>query len=122
MTVARVAEREGWDDPAAPPASHDPRTLDEEAAVARFAAAQRPARRARARLAYETKVRLGLILAAIVVLGACWWVSPTRTALGLMGAGLVCLVAMRRRRRRATGRAGGVGPPRAFGGRFVRPW
>jgi hypothetical protein len=37
------------------------------------------------------------------VLGACWWVSPTRTALGLIGAGLFSLIALRRRGRSRSG-------------------
>lgn len=100
--VARVARREGWTDPADPPALHSPRTLDEERAVARFIAGSAPARRRASRpsLSAQARVRLVMVLAALVVLGACWWVSPARTALGLLGAGVVCLIAMRRRRRR----------------------
>lgn len=109
--VADVARREAWPDPASPPATHGPRSIAEMRAVGRFeerlaaaGAATRPAPGWRSRLSYAAKVRIAMIAAAVVVLGACWWVSPARTALGLLGAGVVCLVAMRRSRRRA-------GPP-----------
>lgn len=100
--VARVARREGWTDPADPPAVHSPRTLDEERAVAWFIAGSAPAPppASRPSLSAQARVRLAMVVAAVVVLGVCWWVSPARTALGLLGAGVVCLVAMRRRRRR----------------------
>ena len=57
------------------------------------------------------RARLAIAAIAVLVLGACWWVSPTRTAIGLFGAGLFCLVALRRRnrpRRRAVTRAFGA--------------
>lgn len=124
LIVARVAEREGWDDIDAPPATHPPRTIAEQAAVARFAAARSvPARRAAARVGYQAKVRLAAVAVALVVLGACWWVSPARTALGLLGAGVVCLIAARRRGRaagrgHARRRTGGPAPGRGA----LRPW
>lgn len=101
--VAGVIRREGWDDPARPPAVHGARTLDEVGALARFEAASRPAAPPRriALLSATAKLRIALVVAALAVLGVCWWVSPTRTALGLLGAGAVCLVGMRRRRGRA---------------------
>lgn len=124
LIVARVAEREGWDDIDAPPGAHPPRTIVEQAAVARFAAARgTPARRSAARVGREAKVRLAAVAFALVVLGACWWVSPARTALGLLGAGVVCLIAARRR-----GRGAGRGHARrrrdapALGGGALRPW
>lgn len=105
--VAVVACREGWTDLASPPERNGPRTLAEESAVARFAAAvpeaRRPGRRRPALWA-----RLGMLALAAGVLGACWWVSPTRTAIGLIGAGLFCLVALRRARRRGGVRAPGA--------------
>jgi len=61
------------------------------------------------------RARLLMIATAVVVLGVCWWVSPARTALGLLGAGVVLLVAMRRRSRAADRRRGIVRP------RFGRP-
>lgn len=97
--VARVAGREGWSDLASPPQAHAPRTLDEERAVARFAAAV-PRRRRRGARARRVHARLALVALAAVVLGACWVVSPTRTAIGLIGAGLFSLVALHRARRR----------------------
>jgi Flp pilus assembly protein TadB len=108
--VAAVVAREGWTDLAAPPERHPPRTLAEELAVDRFRAAVPRERRA----GRTSALRARLVVAAlsVMVLGACWWVSPTRTAIGLFGAGLFCLVALRRRnrpRRRAMARA--------FGGR-----
>lgn len=108
--VAAVVAREGWTDLAAPPERHPPRTLAEELAVDRFRAAVPRERRA----GRTSALRARLVVAALslMVLGACWWVSPTRTAIGLFGAGLFCLVALRRRnrpRRRAMARA--------FGGR-----
>jgi hypothetical protein len=108
--VAAVATREGWTDLAAPPDRHSPRTLAEELAVARFRAAVPKGRRGGR--ATALRGRLAVAALAVLVLGTCWWVSPTRTAIGLFGAGLFCLVALRRRnrpRRRAVARA--------FGGR-----
>jgi Flp pilus assembly protein TadB len=106
--VAAVATREGWTDLGTPPERHPPRTLAEELAVDRFRTAvprgKRPGRAGRLR------ARLAIAAISVAVLGACWWVSPTRTAIGLFGAGLFCLVALRRRnapRRRATARAFG---------------
>ena len=49
------------------------------------------------------RARLAIVALTLGVLGACWWVSPARTAIGLVGAGVFSLVAMRRSRRR-TGR------------------
>lgn len=95
--VACVAGRERWSDLSSPPDVHPPRTIEEELAVARFAAAvprRRDPRSAR------VKARLAMAAVAVAVLGACWWVSPTRTALALIVAGLVSAVAMRRSRRR----------------------
>jgi hypothetical protein len=106
--VAAVARREGWSDLAAPPARHGPRSLDEERAVARFceAAAERAPRPARGG---RLRARLAIVAMTLVVLGGCWYVSPTRTAIGLIGAGLFSLVSVRRgRRRRGRGRATGI--------------
>lgn len=104
--VARVAGREAWSDLGAPPESHGPRTIAEELAVTRFRAAVPVVRRPRIT---AFRARLIIVAAAVVVLGACWWVSPTRTAIGLFGAGLFSLVALRRRRpaRRRVPRLGG---------------
>jgi len=103
--VADVARRERWDDLARPPDDHTPRSLHEELAVARFRRAV--PRRSRRSASLELRARVGLVALAIVVLGACWWVSPTRTAIGLVGAGVFCLWSLRRARRRARGgRAG----------------
>ena len=95
--VAAVVAREGWTDLAAPPERHPPRTLAEELAVDRFRAAVPRERRA----GRTSALRARLVVAAlsVMVLGACWWVSPTRTAIGLFGAGLFCHVALRRRNR-----------------------
>jgi Flp pilus assembly protein TadB len=100
VLVAQVAEREGWDDIENPPAEHSgaPRTLDETGAVVRFVdhlAANDPRARRRSAL----RLRLGVAAASVAVLGVCWWVSPTRTAIALIGGGLFCLVALRRGRR-----------------------
>jgi hypothetical protein len=46
------------------------------------------------------RARLAIVAMAVAVLGVCWWVSPTRTAIGLVGAGLFSLIALRRSRRR----------------------
>jgi hypothetical protein len=109
--VARVAGREGWSDLSAPPEEHGPRSLEEGRAVARFAAAVPGARGPRGRSARATRVRarLALVVLTVGVLGACWWVSPTRTAIGLIGAGLFSLIALRRTTRRAED---GPRPPR----------
>jgi Flp pilus assembly protein TadB len=100
VIVARVAEREGWEDLEKPPAEHSgsPRTLDETAAVLRFVAhlaATDPAAKRRSAL----RLRLAVAAGAIVVLGVCWWVSPTRTAIALIGGGLFCLIALKRGRK-----------------------
>jgi hypothetical protein len=99
--VADVAVREGWPDLAAPPPSHGVRTLAEQLAIARFEASV--PRRPRSERALRLRARLAIAALTIGVLGACWWVSPARTAIGLVGAGVFSLVAMRRSRRR-TGR------------------
>ena len=93
--VARVAGREAWSDLGAPPESHGPRTIAEELAVTRFRNAVPPARRTRIT---ALRARLYVAVIAVVVLGICWWVSPTRTAIGLFGAALFTLIALRRRR------------------------
>jgi len=93
--VARVAGRESWSDLGAPPESHGPRTIDEELAVLRFRAAL-PSRGRR--MSTAVRARLAIVALSAVVLGACWLVSPTRTAIGLFGAALFCVVALRRRR------------------------
>lgn len=101
--VARVAGREGWGDLSAPPEAHGPRTLDEGRAVARFTAAIPGSRASRVRSprAARIRARVAIVALTVGVLGACWFVSPTRTAIGLFGAGLFSLVALRRTRRRA---------------------
>jgi hypothetical protein len=97
LIVARVAEREGWHDIDPPAGAHPPRTIAEQAAVARVAAlTDAPGRRV-ARMGRAVRARLVTVAVVVMVLGACWWVSPARTALALLGAGLVCLVAARRR-------------------------
>lgn len=105
--VAGVARREGWDDLARPPERHAPRSIDEELAVGRFCAAV--PRRSRRGLGLALRARIGLVVLAVVVLGACWWVSPTRTAIGLVGAGVFSLWSLPRSRRRS--RDGGAAPP-----------
>ncbi len=114
--VAGVARREGWDHTLQPPAGHGPRTLAEAQAVDRFQVALRARRdpppvrvdlRTRiARLSTVAKTRIAMVLAAVLVLGVCWAVSPQRTALGLLGAGIICLIAARRRGRRDPSPAG----------------
>jgi len=96
--VADVAVREAWTDLSRPPASHGARTLTEQLAIARFESSV--PRRARSQRALRLRARLAIAALSIGVLGACWWVSPTRTAIGLVGAGIFSLVAMRRSRRR----------------------
>lgn len=96
--VAEVAVREAWTDLSRPPEAHGARSLPEEAAVARFQASV--PRRGRSARATRIRARLAIVVVALVVLGACWWVSPARTAIGLVGAGLFSLIAMRRSRRR----------------------
>lgn len=98
LIVARIAQREGWSDLGRPPSDHAPRSIEEELAVGRFAEAiPRPVRERATRI----RARLAMVAIAVVVLGVCWWVSPSRTAIGLIGAGLFSLVALRRSRRRA---------------------
>ena len=104
--VARVAGREAWTDLSSPPESHGPRSIDEELAVSRFRAAVPVVR---SRRATAIRARIAIAVLTVGVLGACWWVSPTRTAIGLFGAGIFSLIALRRRGR---GRARG---PRAMG-------
>ncbi len=98
LIVARIAQREGWSDLGRPPADHAPRSLEEELAVLRFADAVPNPVNERAK---RIRIRIAMVAGALVVLGACWWVSPSRTAIGLIGAGLFSLVALRRSRRRA---------------------
>lgn len=96
--VADVAVREGWADLSAPPASHGARSLQEQRAIARFEASV--PRAPRSQRALRLRARLAIAALTIGVLGACWWVSPARTAIGLIGAGIFSLVAMRRSRRK----------------------
>lgn len=112
--VAVVAAREAWVDLASPPEDHGPRTLAEERAVARFAGAvPRPKDPRVTRI----RARIAIVALSVVVLGACWVVSPTRTAIGLLGAGLFSLIALRRQRRRANDpRPPARRPPFALGG------
>ena len=99
LLVAQVARREGWRDLASPPAGHSgSRTLGEAAAVARYAAAARA--RAVAKRSARLRMRILLILLAVVVLAAAWYVSPERTALGLIGGGIFCFITLRRKKRK----------------------
>jgi hypothetical protein len=98
--VADVAVREGWTDLSRPPESHGARTLSEQLAIARFESSV--PRRARSDRALRLRARLAIAALTIGVLGVCWWVSPARTAIGLVGAGIFSLVAMRRSRRRTS--------------------
>jgi len=95
--VADIAVREGWADLASPPEAHGARSLSEERVVARFQASVPRRRNARAA---RIRARLAIVALSVAVLGVCWWVSPTRTAMGLVGAGLFSLIALRRSRRR----------------------
>jgi hypothetical protein len=109
-TVAAVAGREAWRDLGSPPADHGPRSLEEERAVQRYAdAVPRPGRDR----AIALRGRIALVVLTVAVLGACWWVSPTRTAIGLIGAGLFSLIALRRGRRKRA---------RAAAARPASPW
>jgi hypothetical protein len=56
--------------------------------------------RARDERAIRIRARLAIAVLSVVVLGGCWLVSPTRTAIGLIGAGIFSLIALRRSRRR----------------------
>ena len=97
--VADVAVREGWADLSRPPEAHGARTLAEQQAIARFEASV--PRRGRDERVLRLRARLSIAALSVGVLGACWWVSPARTAIGLVGAGVFSLVAMRRSRRKA---------------------
>lgn len=96
--VGDVAVREGWADLSHPPETHGARSLAEERAVARFQASVPRPRNARAS---RIRARLAIVAMVVAVLGVCWFVSPTRTAIGLVGAGLFSLIALRRSRRKA---------------------
>ncbi|MFN8110909.1 MAG: hypothetical protein U0Y82_13850 [Thermoleophilia bacterium] len=99
--VADVAAREGWPDLRRPTITgHSVRTLHEQRAVARYDAAVRRTARTRSpgmppRVAAATMWLLGAL-----GLGACWWVSPTRTAIALVVVGVAALVGLARRGRR----------------------
>lgn len=105
--VGDVARREGWRDLGDPPLAGGPRSLSEQLAIANYIDTVMPmpakdpihARR-RARIAM-----VGLLLIGLIV---CWMVSPERTALGLVVAGVFCLFAFRKSRRR--GRRSASGP------------
>jgi|GEM_PF-5776287 len=98
--VAAVAAREAWTDLSRPPTvSASPRTLAEQAAVVRFAASlPAPAPRG----LDPRRARVLMLVLGAVGLAACWFVSPERTALGLLVVGLFCLAGLRRRRRAAS--------------------
>lgn len=97
LIVARIAQREGWSDLGTPPVDHAPRSIEEELAVSRFAEAVPRRQNERVK---RIRVRVAMVAIGLSVLGVCWWVSPTRTAIGLIGAGLFSLIALRRSRRR----------------------
>lgn len=97
LIVARIAQREGWSDLGRPPSHHAPRSLEEELAVLRYADAVPKPGNERAK---RIRIRVAMVVVALLVLGACWWVSPSRTAIGLIGAGLFSLIALRRSRRK----------------------
>ena len=105
-TVATVARRERWVDLTSPPDRHGPRSVAAAVAVARFVdAADQRRRRVKDR---SRNARIAVVVLVAVVLGACWLVSPERTALALLAAGLIAFVAHstgRRRRHRREGRA-----------------
>lgn len=102
LTVAGVAEREQWPDLSDPPlAGASPRSFAEQAAIARFIAAMGDARAPRRRELDPRLVRAVMVAALVIGLGACWVVSPGRTALGLIVSGVFCLWALRRQRRNA---------------------
>ncbi len=110
-----VARREGWSDFRAPPERHPPRTLEEATAIARVQAAKRTPERAPERSGRAPRwAWVAMLLAAALVLGLCWYVSPGRTIAGLVGVALFCGIALMRRRRRAArppgGRAGAWDP------------
>lgn len=108
-----VAAREGWDPEGPAPEDHPPRTLAEERAVALLGAAggTPEASPRRGRLDPAVRARLITVGLILLVLGVCWWISPERTALALIVAGLMCLVAMRGRARRSSPRAARGGAP-----------
>lgn len=101
VLVAEVARREGWTDLARPPVVGEghPRSLAEAQAVARFARAAGVAAAPKER-GKGLRARLVVAVVCLLALGVCWWVSPTRTAIGLLGAGAFCLIALRRRGKR----------------------
>ncbi len=98
--VAAVAAREGWADLSRPVTTGGgPRSLAEQAAVLRYAAA---VPRPRMATGWDPRWARAVMLAiGAVGLLACWLVSPERTALGLVVVGLFCLVGLRRRGRAA---------------------
>ncbi|MGI9538980.1 MAG: hypothetical protein ACR2N6_02390 [Miltoncostaeaceae bacterium] len=105
-TVATVAQRERWVNLASPPEGHGPRTVAEAEAVANFVgAAERRQRRTKDR---SRNARIAVVVLVAVVLGACWIISPERTALALLAAGLIAFIGHsmgRRRRHRREGRS-----------------
>lgn len=102
--VALVAEREGWQNLSQPPLEPPmPRGLAEQMAVARFCAALPPKRRFTLQRPEPWSVnprtaRIVMVAVCLIALVVCWLVSPERTALGLVGAGVFCLWALKRRR------------------------
>lgn len=105
-TVATVAKRERWVNLTSPPDGHGPRTVAEAQAVASFmTAAERRQQRTKDR---SRNARIAVVVLVAVVLGACWLVSPERTALALLAAGLIAFIGHsmgRRRRHRREGRS-----------------
>jgi hypothetical protein len=100
LLVAAVAGREGWTDLRRPVTVADrPRTVAEQAAVLRYAAAIPPERLPSGW--DPRRARLFMLALGAVGLVACWLVSPERTALGLIVVGLFCLVGLRKRSRTA---------------------
>lgn len=125
LIVAAVAAREQWPDLGNPPLTGaTPRSLPEQAAIGRFISAMGEARAPRRRELDPRIVRAIMVAALVIGLGACWIVSPGRTALGLIVAGVFCLWALRRQRRNVVpghrGRRDKVPGVPAWGGWGVR--
>jgi hypothetical protein len=108
--VGDVARREGWRDLGDPPLAGGPRSLSEQLAIASYIDTVMPMA-SKDPINARRRARIGMVGLLVVGLIVCWIVSPERTALGLLVAGIFCLFAFRKSRRRGAraGRSGVAG-------------
>lgn len=99
--VGDVARREGWRDLGDPPLAGGPRTLSEQLAIASYIDTVMPVT-AKDPIRARRRARIAMVVLGLIGLLVCWMVSPERTAIGLVVAGVFCLLSFRKGRRRGS--------------------